>query len=163
MARLRLAAVQLDEGSFDAALASLSADPLEDYRLAYADLKGDVLFAQGKAAPDQARAAYAAALELAASPNDAQIRELIRPSWMLWELRNESSFSRLRGVQQPQFCFRPAARSIRFARSAEKISPLPQFRAGAPIQVDLAARPRRRAECRLAARRGWRCGPRCRR
>ena len=76
MARLRLAAVQLDEGSFDAALASLSADPLEDYRLAYADLKGDVLFAQGK--PDQARAAYAVALELAGSPNDAQIRELIQ-------------------------------------------------------------------------------------
>ena len=76
MARLRLAAVQLDEGSFDAALKSLSAEPVEDYRLAYADLKGDVLTAQGK--PAEARAAYEKALTLATAPNDAQIRELIQ-------------------------------------------------------------------------------------
>ena len=76
MARLRLAAVQLDEGSFDSALKTLEASPGEGYALAFADLKGDVLAAQGK--PVEARAAYEAALAVAASSSDAQLRELLQ-------------------------------------------------------------------------------------
>lgn len=44
--------------------------------MAFADLKGDVLAAQGK--PVEARAAYEAALAVAASSSDAQLRELLQ-------------------------------------------------------------------------------------
>jgi predicted negative regulator of RcsB-dependent stress response len=59
LARLRLAAVQLDQKQYDAALKTLSATHSEAFAFRYDDLKGDVLLAQGKAA--EARTAYAAA------------------------------------------------------------------------------------------------------
>jgi predicted negative regulator of RcsB-dependent stress response len=63
VARLRLAGVLLDQKKHDEALQVLSAKPLDSYAPLYADLRGDVLAAQGK--PAEARAAYQAALEKA--------------------------------------------------------------------------------------------------
>lgn len=60
LARLRLAAVQLDQQAYDDALKTLAAPHSEAYAFRFADLKGDVLLAQGKRA--EARAAYQAAL-----------------------------------------------------------------------------------------------------
>jgi predicted negative regulator of RcsB-dependent stress response len=61
VSRLRLAGVLLDEKKYDEALKVLSAKSSESYATLYADLRGDVLAEQGKAA--EARAAYQAALE----------------------------------------------------------------------------------------------------
>ncbi|UCH49113.1 MAG: tetratricopeptide repeat protein [Betaproteobacteria bacterium] len=61
LARLRLAAVLLDQDEYDAALQLLDHDVTEAFVGAYADLRGDVLVAQGKAA--EARAQYEQALE----------------------------------------------------------------------------------------------------
>ncbi|MEN3112806.1 YfgM family protein [Uliginosibacterium paludis] len=63
LARLRLAALQLDAKEFDAALATLQAAPDAGFAARYADLRGDILFAQGK--KDDARAAYRLALDAA--------------------------------------------------------------------------------------------------
>ena len=60
LARLRLAAVLLDDKAYDEALAQLAAAPVEPLVARYAEVKGDVLAAQGKVA--EAKAAYAAAL-----------------------------------------------------------------------------------------------------
>ena len=56
VARLRLAAILLDEKSYDAALSLLNAAHPDSFNGLYADLKGDVLSAQGKT--DEARTAY---------------------------------------------------------------------------------------------------------
>ncbi len=56
IARLRLAAALLDEKDFEGALKHLANAPQAAYVGFYADLKGDVLLAQGKKA--EARAAY---------------------------------------------------------------------------------------------------------
>ena len=61
VARLRLAGVLLDQKKYDEALQTLSTKPLESYEPLYADLRGDVLAAQGK--PAEARAAYEIALQ----------------------------------------------------------------------------------------------------
>lgn len=61
VARLRLAGVLLDEKKYDDALKLLSAKAGDTYAMLYADLRGDVLTAQGK--PAEARAAYQQALE----------------------------------------------------------------------------------------------------
>ena len=61
VARLRLAYVLLDEKKYDEALKLLAAKSTEAYAPLYADLRGDVLAAQGKLA--EARSAYQAALE----------------------------------------------------------------------------------------------------
>ncbi|HET7159397.1 MAG TPA: tetratricopeptide repeat protein [Burkholderiales bacterium] len=61
VARLRLAGVLLDEKKYDEALKLLSSTPAESYTMLYADIRGDVLTAQGKLA--EARAAYQLALE----------------------------------------------------------------------------------------------------
>jgi predicted negative regulator of RcsB-dependent stress response len=61
VARLRLAGVLLDQKKYDEALQVLNAKPLDAYAPLYADLRGDVLAAQGKGA--EARAAYQSALE----------------------------------------------------------------------------------------------------
>jgi predicted negative regulator of RcsB-dependent stress response len=61
VARLRLAGILLDEKKYDEALKVLSAKPVEAYVALNADLKGDILAAQGK--PVEARAAYQLALE----------------------------------------------------------------------------------------------------
>ncbi|MDR1646560.1 MAG: tetratricopeptide repeat protein [Zoogloeaceae bacterium] len=62
LARLRRAGVLLDEKAYDAALELLAPKPLETFAPAYAELKADVLFAQGK--PAEARSAYQEALAL---------------------------------------------------------------------------------------------------
>ena len=61
VARLRLAAVLLDEKKYDEALKMLEAKHAESMAALYGDLKGDVLVAQGK--PAEARAAYQLALD----------------------------------------------------------------------------------------------------
>ena len=61
IARLRLAGVLLDEKSFDGALKLLEARPGEAMTGLYADLRGDILAAQGKSA--DARDAYQLALD----------------------------------------------------------------------------------------------------
>jgi predicted negative regulator of RcsB-dependent stress response len=60
MARLRLAAVQLDEKAYDDALKNLDAAHAPAFDARFQELKGDVLAAQGKKA--EARTAYKAAL-----------------------------------------------------------------------------------------------------
>lgn len=62
LARLRLAIVLADEKSYDAALQQLSVDPGESLKPRFAELKGDMLAAQGK--QTEAAAAYTAALSL---------------------------------------------------------------------------------------------------
>lgn len=61
IARLRLAAVLLDEKNYDAALQLLAAPHADTLSALYADLKADVLVAQGK--PTEARGAYQLALD----------------------------------------------------------------------------------------------------
>jgi predicted negative regulator of RcsB-dependent stress response len=61
VARLRLAGILLDEKKYDEALKLLSAKTADAYAALVADLKGDILAAQGKTA--EARAAYQLALE----------------------------------------------------------------------------------------------------
>ncbi|MDH3318843.1 MAG: tetratricopeptide repeat protein [Betaproteobacteria bacterium] len=63
LARLRLAALLLDERAYDEALALLEEKPLEAYAALYAALRGDVLVAKQR--PTEARAAYQQALEKA--------------------------------------------------------------------------------------------------
>lgn len=61
VSRLRLAGILLDEKKYDEALKLLATQPSDAYAALYADLKGDILTAQGK--PAEARAAYQLALE----------------------------------------------------------------------------------------------------
>lgn len=61
LARLRVAALQLDAKEFDGALASLQAAPDAAFSARYADLRGDVLLAQGK--KEDAKAAYKLAVD----------------------------------------------------------------------------------------------------
>lgn len=60
LARLRLAAVMLDEKAHDEALKQLAAEPAAAFAPRYAELRGDILSAQGKKA--EAKAAYETAL-----------------------------------------------------------------------------------------------------
>lgn len=61
LARLRLAAVLLDEKAYDEALKLLEAKPGSAYEAQYAALRGDILVAKNQAA--EAKAAYKLALE----------------------------------------------------------------------------------------------------
>ncbi len=71
LARLRLAALLADDKAWDEALKQLAAEPGATLAPRYAELRGDVLAAQGKAA--EARAAYEAAVtKLDALPRDQQ-------------------------------------------------------------------------------------------
>jgi predicted negative regulator of RcsB-dependent stress response len=77
LARLRLAAVLLDEKAYDEALKQLEAAHAKAYDAQYAALKGDILAAKGQ--PAEARAAYKAALDAAQGQGqDAQFRETVR-------------------------------------------------------------------------------------
>ena len=67
VARVRLAAVMLDEKKFDEALKTLDGVTDPSYAAMTADLRGDVMLAQGRA--DEARAAYKAAVEKAGDRN----------------------------------------------------------------------------------------------
>ena len=60
LARLQLAALQLNDKEYDKALQTLSAKHDEGFAGLYADLKGDILAAQGK--KEEAKAAYKEAL-----------------------------------------------------------------------------------------------------
>jgi predicted negative regulator of RcsB-dependent stress response len=75
IARLRLAAVLLDEKGYDEALKLLEAKHAAPLEAQYAALRGDVLAAQGRA--DPARAAYRLALEKA-DPRSAGFRESVQ-------------------------------------------------------------------------------------
>jgi predicted negative regulator of RcsB-dependent stress response len=74
VATLRLAGVRLDEKKYDEALKLLEQQPPEPFVSLYADLKGDVLAAQGKTA--DARNAYHRALEKL--PADGIYRALVQ-------------------------------------------------------------------------------------
>lgn len=63
LARLRLAAVLLDEKAYDEALKLLEAKPLAAYEAQFAALRGDLLLAKNQ--PVEAKAAYKLALEKA--------------------------------------------------------------------------------------------------
>lgn len=79
IARLRLAALLLDEGAYDEALARLATAPAPALKARYEDLRGDVLAAAGK--PAEARNAYQAALDALAAENaegGETLREVIR-------------------------------------------------------------------------------------
>ena len=75
LARLRLAAVQLDEQAYDEALKQLDAAHAAAFDARFLELKGDVLTAQGKKA--EARSAYKSALEKLADKQSAS-RELLQ-------------------------------------------------------------------------------------
>ncbi len=68
VARLRLASVQTEAKEFDAALDTLKADSVDVYLPRFEDLRGDVLFAQGKT--DEARAAYKRSIEASAKAGE---------------------------------------------------------------------------------------------
>jgi predicted negative regulator of RcsB-dependent stress response len=75
LARLRLAAVMLDEKEYDAAMKQLAAEPPAGFGPRFAELRGDVFAAQGKTA--EAVAAYDAALakfEVLAKDDEARQR-----------------------------------------------------------------------------------------
>lgn len=74
LARLRLASVLLDEKAYDEALAQLQAPAEGELAARYADLKGDILVAQGK--PAEARAAYKTAVDALATAVKAEASAL---------------------------------------------------------------------------------------
>jgi predicted negative regulator of RcsB-dependent stress response len=75
IARLRLAAVLLDEGSAEEALKTLEAKPGPAFQSLFDSLRGDILLAQKKQV--EARAAYKSALEKS-DANDGALRESLR-------------------------------------------------------------------------------------
>jgi predicted negative regulator of RcsB-dependent stress response len=75
LARLRLAAILLDEKAYDEALKLLEAKHAPAYDSQYAALRGDVLVAKNQ--PAEARAAYQLALEKAGKDQSA-FRESVR-------------------------------------------------------------------------------------
>ncbi len=77
IARLRLAAVQLDAKDTAGALQTLSAQPVAELAAGFADLRGDALLADGK--PAEARQAYDQALNaLTAGGGSNPYREIIQ-------------------------------------------------------------------------------------
>lgn len=75
LARLRLAAIQLDEKAYDEALKQLDSAHAPAFDARFQELKGDVLTAQGK--KSEARGAYKAALEKMSGKQGAA-RELLQ-------------------------------------------------------------------------------------
>ncbi len=75
LARLRLAAVLLDEKAYDEALKVLDGKHAEPYESQYAAMKGDILVAKNQAA--EAKAAYKLALEKSEGRDNA-FRESVR-------------------------------------------------------------------------------------
>ncbi|MBS4020590.1 MAG: tetratricopeptide repeat protein [Dechloromonas sp.] len=76
IARLRLAAVLLDEQAYDEALKALEATSAAAFQARFQELRGDILVAQGK--PADARTAYQAALDQAAAKAGSPARELLQ-------------------------------------------------------------------------------------
>ncbi len=94
LGRLRLAAVLLDEQAYDEALKTLSAGHAPAFDARYAELRGDVLAAQGK--KDEAAAAYRealAALERTAdgAKNTLQAREMNAPYRDMLQLKLDAT------------------------------------------------------------------------
>src|SRR2546426_2627499 len=75
LARLRLAAVLLDEKAYDEALKLLEAKPAPAYEAQYAAMRGDILLAKNQAA--EAKAAYKLALEKS-EKKDGAFQESVR-------------------------------------------------------------------------------------
>lgn len=78
LARLRLAAVLLDEKAFDEALAALGTPEQKQFAARFGELRGDVLLAQGKRA--EARTAYQQAVDALPDQSDqaaAAYRQLL--------------------------------------------------------------------------------------
>lgn len=79
LARLRLAIVMLDEKAYDEALKQVEAEPSASFATRYAELRGDILAAQGKLA--EAAAAYDTALakgDVAAQKDEAEAHAAYR-------------------------------------------------------------------------------------
>lgn len=79
LARLRLAALLLDDKDYDGAMKQLAAEPQAPLAPRFGELKGDVLLAQGKTA--EAKAAYQAALaklDAGKTPGETAAREPYR-------------------------------------------------------------------------------------
>jgi len=76
LARLRLAAVQLDEQQYDEALKQLDAGSAPAFASRYQELRGDILLAQGK--QQEARAAYQAAIDKISGASGGAGRELLQ-------------------------------------------------------------------------------------
>ena len=84
LARLRLAAVLLDDKAYDDAQKQLAGDPVAPFAPRYAELKGDIFTAQGK--QEEAKAAYQKALSkleeiqkvAGADPSRGQYRDLLQ-------------------------------------------------------------------------------------
>lgn len=90
LARLRLAGLLLDEKAYDEALQQLSKEPEAGFAARYAELKGDVYAAQGKA--DEARSAYQAALSSLSDKGDMESPDTQRQAMYreLMQLKLES-------------------------------------------------------------------------
>ena len=74
LARLRLAAVMLDEKAYDDAMKQLAVEPAASFAPRFAELRGDILAAQGKSA--EARNAYDLALtRFDALAKDDEVRQ----------------------------------------------------------------------------------------
>lgn len=72
LARLRLAAVLVDEKSYDDALKQLEREPLAPYAARFAEMRGDIYAAQGKR--NEAKAAYQSAIAaIAARPKSGPV------------------------------------------------------------------------------------------
>jgi len=76
LARLRLAGVLVDEKSYDEALKLLEAKHSPALEAQYAALRGDALVARNR--PDEAKAAYRAALEKADAARSPGLRESVQ-------------------------------------------------------------------------------------
>jgi predicted negative regulator of RcsB-dependent stress response len=76
LARLRLAAILLDEKAYDEALKLLEAKHAPAYDAQYAALRGDALVAKNQ--PAEARAAYQLALEKSGKEQQSAFRESVR-------------------------------------------------------------------------------------
>ncbi len=76
LARLRLAAVLMDEKAFDEALKQLEKEPMAPFAANFAEARGDVYALQGK--KDEARKAYQAALDKRQTGEGAEAGEVRR-------------------------------------------------------------------------------------
>ena len=88
LARLRLAALLIDEKSYDQALKYLDGKPSVGFEARFADTRGDVLRAQGKAG--DAVAAYRAALDALQATDKAS-----KESMQNWQLQSNAMFREL--------------------------------------------------------------------
>lgn len=103
--RLRLAAVLLDEAAYDEALKTLAGGQGAAFAGRFAELRGDVLAAQGK--KSEARAAYKTALESMESKSKAQggspYRDIVQQKSTPWGMPREAAApGRGPGRRQPR-------------------------------------------------------------